>query len=55
MRTFKVWVETNLVRSRVSTTFEMPDDATDEEIEEQASEVRHSLIEWSYEEIIDET
>lgn len=46
MRKFKVKVSTNRVGSEDWDTFEMPEDATPEDIEAEAQ-----LIMWNYEEI----
>jgi hypothetical protein len=49
MRTIIVSVETGNVGSRCATEMEVEDDATDDEIDEQAREVMFSMISWSWE------
>jgi hypothetical protein len=52
VKTIKVHASTGKVGSRDSTTFEIEDDATTEEIDEAAREAMFGcLIEWGWEEI----
>lgn len=53
MKKFKGQISTNIVGSECQFEFEMPDDATDKEIEETAKELAFDLIEWSYGEVED--
>lgn len=48
MKTITVYVETGLVNSRVESTIEVDDAASEQEIEEDAREVMFGLIEWGW-------
>lgn len=48
MKTYEVYVKTNRQGSKVTETFEMPIDATEEEIEKMAISVMKELYEWSW-------
>lgn len=49
MRTVSGYVRTGLVGSRVKFSFDVPNDTTDEEIEEMATEAMYDNIDWNYE------
>lgn len=51
MRKFKVIVETGYAACNLVGSFEVEDNATEEEIEQEAREVKNSLTEWYYEEV----
>lgn len=51
MKRYKVTIITETVGSKCEDFFEMPDDATEKEIEAEASEVAFNLAEWHYEEV----
>lgn len=53
MRKFKVVVETGYPNCNLVSGFEVEDNATEEEIEAEAKEVKDSLTEWYYEEVSD--
>lgn len=44
----KVYVSTNKIGSECSTTFDIEDDASEEEIEEIAREEMFNMIEWNW-------
>lgn len=50
MREFKVFMETPYAGISTEEIFEMPDDATEEEIEKEASELFHNLYGFSWRE-----
>lgn len=52
MRKFKGRIMTNIIGSEVDFEFEVDDDATEEEIEEEAKEAAFNYIDWGYEEVI---
>lgn len=54
MRKFVGSIGTNKVGSEVSFEFEVPDDASDEEIEECAREAAFNCIDWYFTEITGE-
>lgn len=53
MAKFTVWLETNLINSRVTREFEIDDDEltdmSEDDIDDIAKEEMFQLIEWSYE------
>lgn len=51
MRKFKGSISTNAVGSECEFDFEVEDDATEEEIEEEARETAFNWVNWEYEEI----
>ena len=50
MKRIRVWAETDINGSTVSATIEVPDDATPEQIEEEAEEAAAELYNWGWEE-----
>lgn len=48
MKTIEIHVSIGLVGCRRTTTIEVEDDATDDEIEEVARESMFELVEWSW-------
>lgn len=48
MKTIQVYVDTGMQGSRVTDTLEVEDDATEEQIEEDAKEVMFNLINWGW-------
>ncbi len=54
MRKFVGSIETNKVGSRCEFEFEVEDDATEEEIEEEAKDAAFACIEWGYTEVENE-
>lgn len=48
MKKITGWIATNKVGSECEFEFEVEDDATPEEIEEQARDSAFDLIDWSY-------
>jgi len=48
MKIIKGWVSTNKVGSQCGFEFEVPDDLTPEEIEEEAKQAMFDRIEWNY-------
>ena len=54
MKTIKVTVTTGFVGAKREDTFEIDDDATDEEIEDTAQEAMFNMIEWSWSVVGDE-
>jgi len=51
MKTIEVYVSTGYVGAEKTKTFEIEDDATDEEIEGMALEVMWEMIEFNYKEL----
>lgn len=51
MRKFRVVVETGYPGCNLVGSFEVEDNATEEEIEQEAREVKECLTEWYYEEV----
>jgi hypothetical protein len=49
----KVRVSTHLVRSETYRIIEVPDDATEEDIEEEARDSMFEQIEWNWEKVED--
>lgn len=48
MKKVKVWVSTKKVGSRCDDSFEIEDNATEEEIEELAEEVMWEMVDWNW-------
>ncbi len=48
MRKFSGHISLSLQGCKIKFTFEMPDDATDEEIEEAAKDAAFNFLDWSY-------
>jgi hypothetical protein len=48
MRKITVYVSTGYVGCQKSETFEVEDDCSDEEIDEQAQEIMFGMIEWGW-------
>ncbi len=48
MKTIQVYVGTGMEGSRITDTFEVEDDATEEQIEEDAKEVMFNMISWGW-------
>lgn len=51
MRTFKGIIKTNVQGSAVEFEFEVEDNATQEQIEEEAQQAAFDCIEWNYSEV----
>lgn len=50
MRTFKGTISTNRINSEDTFEFEVEDDATDDEIEDEARQAMLERVNWDYEE-----
>lgn len=50
MKVITVYVRTNKINSQCEMQIEVEDDATEDEIEEQAQEVMYSMMEWGWSE-----
>lgn len=48
MKKIRVWVATRKIGSKCETTFEIEDDATEDEITEVAQEAMWDMIEWDW-------
>lgn len=48
MKTYVAYIATDYDGSRCEEEFEMPDDATPEEIEAEAKEIAFNMCEWGY-------
>jgi hypothetical protein len=48
MKKYRVYIQTNKVGSECSDIFEMEDDATEAEIENEAKEIAFNMIEWGF-------
>ena len=51
MRKFKGTIETNVIGSACEFEFEVEDNATEDEIEEEAKETAFNFINWQYQEV----
>jgi len=51
MRTFKGFIKTDMVGSLCEFEFEVEDNATDAEIENEAKEAAFDCVEWNYKEV----
>ena len=51
MKKIRVWAETDIVNSTVTTEIEVPDNATPEQIEREAEEAAAELYNWGWEEV----
>ena len=48
MRSYVAFVEIDVTGSRYEEVFDMPDDATSDEIEEQAKEIIFNICDWGF-------
>lgn len=51
MRTFTGTIKTDVEGSEVEFDFEVPDDATQEQIEAEAKQAAFDFVQWSYDEV----
>lgn len=53
MRKIKVYLETGFAGCRIEEEFEVEDDATDAQLEEQAREAIFDRVDWGWYEVLD--
>ena len=53
MRKIKAYLETGFVGCRIEEEFEVEDDATQQQIEEEAREALFNSIDWGWHEVLD--
>lgn len=51
MRTFKGFIRTDAVGSECEFEFEVEDNATDDEVEQEAKQAAFDCVEWNYQEV----